>query len=213
MNYHLRMVTTGDKGGVGKTTIAILMAEWMLAQGLTVSLIDADPNRSLQTWIDKCLELHYQVSMPHGDVLIVDTAGTSGAGANQLRDADIIVAPFKPHAGDLEVVIGWFLNLRESLQNRVVFVPNERAHTKEQRTCMNEIKAVLGEEGRGTLVDGLFYRPAAYGPLLDGRSSNIFKTTFEGFERKAKDEVEALMTVIIKDIMPRDIQERLPWIV
>ena len=32
MNYHLRMVTTGDKGGEGKTAVAILMAEWMLAQ-------------------------------------------------------------------------------------------------------------------------------------------------------------------------------------
>lgn len=203
MEHRLRLVTTGDKGGVGKTTVAILMAEWLLAQGQAVSLVDADPNRSLQTWVDKCLELQYRVSVPCGNVLIVDTAGTSGAGAGHLRSADIIVAPFKPHAGDLEVVIGWFLNLRESLQARVVFVPNERASTKEQRACMSEMGAVLAEEGRGALVDGLSYRPAAYGPLLDGRSGNIFETTFEGFDRKAKDEVAALMAALVKDPVPR----------
>jgi hypothetical protein len=199
MAHQLRIVTTGDKGGVGKTTIAILVAEWMLAHGQTVTLIDADLNRSLQTWVDKCYELSYDVSTPNGDTLIVDTAGTSGASATHLRNADIIVAPFKPHTGDLEVVLGWFLNLRDALQERVVFVPNERSNTKEQRACMGEMMSALTEEGRGKLVDGLFYRPAAYGPILDGRSGNIFQITFDGFDHKAKGEVETLMTALAGD--------------
>jgi chromosome partitioning protein len=201
MSHNLQIVTTGDKGGVGKTTIAILMAEWMLAQGRTVTLIDADPNRSLQTWIDKCSDLNFEVSKPNGDVLIVDTAGTSGAGASHLRNANIIVAPFKPHTGDLEVVLSWFLNLREALQERVVFVPNERANTKEQRACMGEIEATLAEEKRGRLVGGLNYRPAAYGALLDGRAGNIFKIPFDGFDHKAKNEVEALMASLAGDAL------------
>ena len=194
----LEIVLTGDKGGVGKTTIAILLAEWITAHGAPVKLVDTDPNRSLQTWVDKCQDLDYFVSSPEASITIIDTAGTSGAGAVHIRNAEIIIAPFKPHAGDLEVVIGWFVNLRESLQERVVFVPNERANTKEQRACMQEMEAALEDEGgRGKLAPGLFYRPAAYAPLLDGRIGNIFKTNFEGFDRKAKREVEELITTIL----------------
>jgi CobQ/CobB/MinD/ParA nucleotide binding domain len=198
----MKIVLTGDKGGVGKTTIAILTAEWLLAQGYTVKLIDSDPNRSLQTWVDKCEETGYTVSTPKADITIVDTAGTSGAGASHIADAELIIAPFKPHTGDLEVVIGWFVNLRETRQERVVFVPNEWANTKEQRACMREIEATIEEEGRGRLVSGLFYRPAAYGGLLDGRKGNVFLTTFEGFDQKARLEVEALFGAIMGNALP-----------
>lgn len=198
----MKIVLTGDKGGVGKTTVAILLAEWLLAQGHKIRLIDTDPNRSLQTWVDKCQELGYPVSSPHADITIVDTAGTSGAGATHISNADLILAPFKPHTGDLEVVIGWFVNLREARQERVVFIPNEWANTKEQRVCMKEIEETIAEEGRGKLVSGLFYRPAAYGPLLDGRTGNVFQTTFEGFDQKAKLEVDALFAAVMESVLP-----------
>lgn len=202
MKDAIQIVLTGDKGGVGKTTIAILLAEWITAQGHLVKLLDTDPNRSLQTWVEKCQEVGYAVSSPEAYITIVDTAGTSGAGATHIAKADIIVAPFKPHTGDLEVVIGWFVNLKASRQKRVVFVPNEWANTKEQRACLHEMAEMLQEEGCGKLIAGLHFRPAAYGPLLDGRKGNVFQITFEGFDRKAKEEVHTLLTTILGDTLP-----------
>src|SRR5262249_46095652 len=40
------IVLTGDKGGVGKSTLAALLTEWLLSQGKQVNLIDADPNQT-----------------------------------------------------------------------------------------------------------------------------------------------------------------------
>jgi chromosome partitioning protein len=70
------IVFTGDKGGVGKSTLAVLMTEWLLSQGKTVHLIDADPNQTSKTWVDKCEVLGYRINAPNAPVTIVDTAGT-----------------------------------------------------------------------------------------------------------------------------------------
>ncbi len=47
---------TGDKGGVGKSTLTALLVEWLLFTGRKVQVIDADPNQTTQTWLDKCRE-------------------------------------------------------------------------------------------------------------------------------------------------------------
>jgi CO dehydrogenase nickel-insertion accessory protein CooC1 len=100
------IVFTGDKGGVGKSTLAVLLTEWLLSQGQQVHLIDADPNQTSKTWVEKCGALGYQVSFPEASVTIVDTAGTSGSSLNKyIRRADIIVVPFQPHVADLARII------------------------------------------------------------------------------------------------------------
>jgi len=44
MKDRMLIALTGDKGGVGKSTIAILLAEWLVMKGHAVTVIDADPN-------------------------------------------------------------------------------------------------------------------------------------------------------------------------
>ncbi len=39
MNESTLIVFTGDKGGVGKSTLAVLMTEWLLSQGTKVHLV------------------------------------------------------------------------------------------------------------------------------------------------------------------------------
>ena len=77
------IVFTGDKGGVGKSTLAVLMTEWLLSKGQSVQLVDADPNQTSKIWTEKCEALGYRVSTPNAPVTIVDTAGTSGASLNR----------------------------------------------------------------------------------------------------------------------------------
>ena len=169
------IVLTGDKGGVGKSTLAALIAEWFVSADVKVKLIDADPNQTLQTWVDKCQQLGYRVSWPEATLTVVDTAGTVGASLNKyIRHADVILVPLQPHVADLEVVVGWFLSLKESLAERVIFVPNRLTRTREQREGIGELQSVIHEEGRGELAAGLSNRPAVYPPLLNGRGVNFF---------------------------------------
>src|SRR5438876_7016151 len=77
------IVFTGDKGGVGKSTLAVLMTEWFLSQGKQVHLVDADPNQTSKIWTEKCEALGYKANFPETPMMIVDTAGTSGSSLKQ----------------------------------------------------------------------------------------------------------------------------------
>ncbi len=188
------IAVTGDKGGVGKSTLVALLAEWLLFYGRSVHIIDTDPNQTTQTWVDKCTSFGRTISSKDGAITIVDTAGTSGSSLTKyIRHADLILVPFKPHVADLEVIVGWFLSLKESLQSRVLFVPNMLSNTKEQKTGVAEIEAVIKEETRGKLLPGLAERKAVYPPLLNGSKNNFFETKRDN---KTREETQQLFTKI-----------------
>jgi cellulose biosynthesis protein BcsQ len=193
------IVLTGDKGGVGKSTLAALLTEWFLSKGKQVNLIDADPNQTTKTWADKCKDVGYKVSTPDAPVTIVDTAGTSGSSLTMyIRKADIIVVPFQPHVADLETVVGWFTSIHPELQDRVVFVPNRLTTptlTREQREGLQQLRDVLKDEGRGRLAPGLSNRPAVYPPLLNGRRENFFSLLQD---ERVKDELITVFNDIIR---------------
>ena len=187
---------SGDKGGVGKSSLTALLSEWMLYRSRKIKVIDADPNQTTQTWIDKCLEMGREISSSRANITIVDTAGTSGSSLiKYIRDADLIIVPFKPHVADLEVVFGWFLSIKASLQERVVFVPNMLAKTNEQATGVKEAKNIVAEEGKGRVLPGLAERKAVYPPLLNGSPINFFESKLD---RNTRQESELLFSEIDK---------------
>lgn len=192
------IAVTGDKGGVGKSTITALLAEWLLYKEHIIRVIDADPNQTTQTWIDKCAEQGRSISSPDAQITLVDTAGTSGASLNKyILKADLILVPFKPHVADLEVILGWFYSLKESMQERVRFVPNMLTRTKEQVEGYEQLCSVIAEEGRGVVVSKLSERNAVYPPLLNGRADNFFKGKLD---KKTKQETEELFTQITEEL-------------
>lgn len=192
------IAVTGDKGGVGKSTIAALFVEWLTHQERSVHVIDADPNQSTKTWLDKCLTAGRSIDSEQGAYTVVDTAGTSGSSLiKYIRNADIILVPFKPHVADLEVVVGWFLSLKETLQERVMFIPNMLSRTKEQEAGFSELVQVLKEEGRGVLLPGLTERKAVYPPLLNGSGKNFFDSKLDS---NTKQETNALFSKILSSL-------------
>ena len=196
MKDRMLIALTGDKGGVGKSTLAILLAEWLVMKGHRVHVIDADPNQTSQTCIDKCRDQGYEISSSNGTVTIVDTAGTSGSSLHKyIRQADLILVPFQPHVADLETVVGWFLSLNAELQSRVVFVPNRLTNTKEQRDGLAELESTLKEEGRGRMVSGLSNRPAVYPPLFNGRKENFFQLKHDA---PTREELQRIFTSILE---------------
>ena len=172
------IAVTGDKGGVGKSTISGLLAQWFVYKDYTVDILDADPNRTIYTWLEKCKNNNFDFcTAKEADVLIIDTAGTAGASLiRYVKDADLIIIPFQPHIADLEIVIGWFLSINSSLQEKVVFIPNRKEGTNEQKEGIAQVDKIIKEYNNGFLLKGLNNRPAIYPTLLNSLSDNYFST-------------------------------------
>lgn len=170
------IVITSDKGGVGKSTLAALIIEWLNFNNISVDLVDADPIQTTRTWSDNCAsDGRIVLSKTAADYLIVDTAGTSGAGLNWLQKGDIIIAPFQPHYADIKTVLDWFYVINPTLQKKVMFIPNRYQKTNEQKDGLLQVKKVLDTENAGTLLPFLSNRPAIYGSLLNGSNINFFR--------------------------------------
>ena len=170
------IVITSDKGGVGKSTLAALIIEWLNFNNISVDLLDADPIQTTRTWSDNCAyDGRIVLSKTAADYLIVDTAGTSGAGLNWLQKGDIIIAPFQPHYADIKTVLDWFYVINPKLQKKVMFIPNRYQKTNEQKDGLLQVKKVLDTENAGTLLPFLSNRPAIYGSLLNGSNINFFR--------------------------------------
>ncbi|HSR49544.1 MAG TPA: ParA family protein [Acidobacteriota bacterium] len=182
------IVVAGEKGGVGKSTVTVLTADWLAHQGLTVKITDADTNETTRKWVDYCAELGRDVSSPQAGYHLIDTAGRTGSGVSFLRKADLILAPFQPLTADVDRLIDWFLMTNARIQRRVAFVPNRlRAAglTIEQQQGIVQVRKLIESEGAGHLMPGLIERLAVYPPLLGGTEENFFDLS-EPDPRKAR---------------------------
>ena len=171
-----KIVITGNKGGTGKTTIAALLAEYLIYQKRKVNLIDTDPNQAFNVWISNCQQENRPVSSPLPvDYQIIDTAGVSGGSLTYIKQADIILVPFVPHYVDLQVIIPWFNSLSKERQRKVAFLPNRYQKTKEQQEGLNQLKDETGRDTKGGIIlSPLSSRPALYGSVLNGSKDNFF---------------------------------------
>lgn len=194
------IVITSDKGGVGKSTLAALIIEWLNFNNISVDLVDADPIQTTRTWSDNCAsDGRIVLSKTAADYLIVDTAGTSGAGLNWLQKGDIIIAPFQPHYADIKTVLDWFYVINPTLQKKVMFIPNRYQKTNEQKDGLLQVKKVLDTENAGTLLPFLSNRPAIYGSLLNGSNINFFRQYSEEiFLAETKNLMNSLISVLSK---------------
>jgi len=168
------IVITSDKGGVGKSTLAALIIEWLNFNNILVDLVDADPIQTTRTWSDNCASDDRTVLSKEPEYLIVDTAGTSGAGLSWLQKADIIIAPFQPHYADIKTVLDWFHVINANIQKKVLFVPNRYQKTNEQKDGLLQVQKMIDTENVGSLLPFLSNRPAIYGVLLNGCDTNFF---------------------------------------
>lgn len=103
------------KGGVGKTTTAMLLANALAERGRTVEVRDLDPSSSALIWAEQVeetgLALPFSVVPAHASVLhrrtsaqvvIVDTAPSNkGDIAAAAELADFVVVPTKPGQAEL----------------------------------------------------------------------------------------------------------------
>ena len=110
----------GQKGGTGKTTVALGLAVAAYRAGKVVAVIDLDPQASAANWKDRRTEDNPAVVSAQSsrlkqtltaaeemgaEIVIIDTAGRSDDSAlNAARHADLVLIPTRTNIVELEVL-------------------------------------------------------------------------------------------------------------
>ena len=133
-----------QKGGSGKTTLALHLAVASAAAGQKTAVIDLDPQASAANWSDRreaelpvVLSAHAsrlpqeisRVRAIGGDMLYIDTAPHSDSAALEAaRTADLVLIPCRPAILDLEAITNTLHFLRTT-GTPVIVVLNAIAST------------------------------------------------------------------------------------
>lgn len=156
-----------QKGGAGKTTLAVCLAVAAEAAGEKVFLLDLDPQGSLTSWgktrtadspaVDAVTPAKLTAALSAIErngytVVMLDTAGADGpATTAAMRSADLCVIPSRPTAFDVRATKTTRDNL-ETMSRDYVFVLNQ---------CPPSSRSSRAMDGKRTLeMMGLVASPA-----------------------------------------------------
>jgi chromosome partitioning protein len=176
-----------QKGGAGKTTLAIHLAAEGAARGLRTLLIDLDPQASAARWADRRGDRAPDVSSEHPGRLvaalaaakeqgyalaIVDTAPHADQAAlTAARAADHVVVPCRPSILDLDA-IGATIDLCQIARRPAVVVLNA---APVRSRVVDDAAAAVGKLG-GTVADIVVRERVAFRhALIDGRVAAEFE--------------------------------------
>jgi chromosome partitioning protein len=188
-----------QKGGAGKTTLAVHLATAAAAAGHTTAIIDLDPQATAASWGDRRtapapevisgqaarLPALMKAAADNGaDLLILDTAPNADQAASlAARAADLVVIPCRAAAFDLEAIETTLMLSKIAAKPAYVVlnaVPPRSSIGKE---------AAEGLTARGAHVapHQLTHRAAFAHGVIDGRTAQEFEPT-----GKAAEEIDAL---------------------
>lgn len=188
-----------QKGGAGKTTLAVHLATAAASAGYTAAVIDLDPQATAASWGDRRVAEAPEVisgqaarlpalvnaAQQNGaDFLVLDTAPNADQVVSlAARAADLVLIPCRAAAFDLEAIETTLMLAKAALKPAYVVlnaVPPRSGGGRE---------AAEGLVARGAKVapHQLTHRAAFAHGVIDGRSAQEFEPN-----GKAADEIEAL---------------------
>ena len=196
-----------QKGGSGKTTIAVHMAVCAIRQGYHTAIIDIDPQGSAIDWYmsreaqnelnavqasaDKIQLLLQQAKTGGADFVIIDTAPHSNSAAAIVAQlADYILMPCRPSRFDLKA-IGSTASIAKLAKTPAAAVINAAPRGK----LSEEAKEALQQQGIDVLDPVLQQRAAYTHAVIDGRSVHEYEP-----EGKAAAEIDELFSCLKKVI-------------
>jgi len=113
------IVMASPKGGVGKSTCAVLLASEFARMGADVTVLDCDPNKSLTRWashgLPKGVKIYSDIGRSEivatiknadgdGKIVVVDLEGiASQLVSRAISQADLVIVPMQPTALDAEI--------------------------------------------------------------------------------------------------------------
>jgi len=196
-----------QKGGVGKTTIAVHLAVEAETRSLTTVVFDLDPQGSAASWGDRRKQLSpfpaveaaqasrltTLLSMAEeqgADLAIIDSAPNADAASlSAARAADLILIPCRPATFDLHA-IGTTLDLAR-VANRPAWVLLNAVPS--QGKVGSEAVAILKEAGV-QVADLMIHQLVAFSHAVnDGRTAGEYDP-----KCKAATEIKALCTWVVK---------------
>jgi chromosome partitioning protein len=111
---------TGQKGGSGKTTLAVNLAAWYTNHGFQTAVLDRDPQGAVERWNKRGNGLSFKVyadlkaqlgavlearDKAGDDLAIIDTAPSIGGAFREVPHySDVIVLPSTPSGPDVEAL-------------------------------------------------------------------------------------------------------------
>lgn len=176
------------KGGVGKTSLTLSLAGAYAEQGLSVLVVDLDPQLSAH-WVGSRGKLPFEVvagmpkSKPAVDVVLFDHP----PGVSEFPTAPIIVLPIRPSALDVHSasLLADQLNSEKQTIYRVVNAVDVRRKEEKQ------VAAELKKKGAFVVGNRSVYARAT------GEGVTIWQVGYSG-HREARNEIKLLADAILK---------------
>ena len=190
-----------QKGGAGKTTLALHLAVASTHSGKDTAIIDLDPQASAAKWADRrkadlpvVISAHasrlghemQRVEQSGGELLILDTAPHSDSAALEAtKAADLVLVPCRPAILDIEAITST-LELIHTTKTPVFVVMNAvAAQGREAEEASEAIAALKVPVCPVQMVNRIAFSRA----LISGQSAQEYEP-----EGKAAQEIEQLHT-------------------
>jgi chromosome partitioning protein len=185
-----------QKGGAGKTTLAVHLATAAIAAGYTTAIIDLDPQGTAASWGDRRtagapevisgqavrLPALTTAARENGaDIVILDTAPNADQTASlSARAADLVLIPCRPSTFDLEAIETTLLLAKAAKKPAYVVL-----NAVPPRSGIGKEAAEGLRTGGAQVAPHQLSQRAAYGhSVIDGRTAQEFEP-----DGKAADEI------------------------
>lgn len=204
---------TGQKGGVGKSTLATCLAWEAKERGQRVLLVDADPQATSRTWADVGQEagqamptvvamgatMHKPEQLPRVasafDLVVIDCPPRAGdVQRSALMVSTLALLPCGPSAADAWALASSLELVREAQILRPELVAAVLLTRKQPRTALGQsARPVLADSGLPVLQSELGYRVA----YQEAMAAGVGVTTYAPSSEAAA-EVRALFEEVIR---------------
>jgi chromosome partitioning protein len=201
------------KGGVGKTTLVICLADAFARQGGSVVVLDADPNGHVAAWREMARDettvdvvpnvtedtIQDQIEEASGryGIVLVDLEGAASRSVTYaIASSDLVLMPTKTSGMDLQelyrthkVIQLTEKAMRRPIANRAVFSQVPALANR----VTNHARSLVKERGIPVLSTDIIHRPAAYQAM---HYSGLTPVHPEG-DSKAAAEVKACLAEVL----------------
>ena len=163
------IVMASPKGGVGKSTCAVLLASEFARMGAEVTVLDCDPNKSLTRWAShgtpKGVTLLSEIGRAEivptirgadgdGRIVVVDLEGVASQLVSRaISQADLVIVPMQPTALDAERGSEALALVREEEEALGRKIRHAVVLTKTSAAVKSRVQKELEEQLRGAGID------------------------------------------------------------